>query len=70
MNQSLDILNNPNEIFENDFCIINLWTEHITWKPAKFNPKMEKMIHYWLDEKRINKNKVSEYVSIFHYYNK
>ena len=52
MNQSLDILNNPNEIFENDFCIINLWTEHITWKPAKFNPKMQNNIEYWFNEKR------------------
>ena len=69
MNQSLDILNNPNEIFENDFCIINLWTEHITWKPAKFNPKMENNINYWFDERR-RLGRVSEYVSIFHFYNK
>lgn len=40
MNTSLNILNNPNETFENDFCIINLINETITWKPGMFNPKM------------------------------
>ena len=52
MNDSLDILNNPNEAFENDFCIINLLTECVTWKPAKFNPKMANNIEYWFNERK------------------
>lgn len=47
----IDILNNPNEITENDLCIINLKTGHITWKPGKFNPKMQANINYWLSKK-------------------
>ena len=58
MNTSLDILNNQNETFENDFCIINLITECVTWKPAKFNPKMSNDIEYWFEERRkINASK-------------
>ena len=51
MNDSLDILNNPNSTFENDFCIINLIEETTTWKPGKFNPKMANSISYWFNEK-------------------
>jgi len=51
MNTSLDILNNPNEIFENDCCIINLITEEITWKAGMFNPKLQNCIKYWFNEK-------------------
>ena len=52
MNRRLDILNNPNEIFENDVVIINLKTEHITWKPMMYNPKYYNDIQYWLKERR------------------
>ena len=51
MNASLDILNNSNEIFENDFCTINLLTEEVTWKPRRFNPKMSNDIQYWFNQK-------------------
>ena len=52
MNLSLDILNNPNETFENDAVIINLITEEVTWKPCMFNPKLANNIKYWFDERR------------------
>ena len=51
MNYSLDILNNSNETFENDACIINLLTEEVTWKAGMFNPKMSNDIKYWFNEK-------------------
>lgn len=44
----IDIINNPNESTENDFCIINLKTSEITWKAGKYNPKMANDIKYWL----------------------
>jgi len=50
MNAFLDILGNQNEIFENDFCIINLFTKEVTWKPGKFNPKMSNSIQYWFKQ--------------------
>ena len=55
MNSFLDILNNPNEIFENDVVVINLITEEVTWKPMMFNPKYANSIKYWFDEKRKQK---------------
>ena len=51
MNAFLDILNNPNETFSNDFCTINLLTQEVIWKPGKFNPKMSNSIQYWFNEK-------------------
>jgi len=51
MNSLLDILNNPNETTENDFCIINLVTGHVTWKAGMYNPKMANNIEYWLKER-------------------
>ena len=44
----IDIINNPNESTENDFCIINLKTSEITWKAGKYTPKMANDIKYWL----------------------
>jgi hypothetical protein len=44
----LDIQNNSNEIFENEFCIVNLNTEQITWKPCSYMPKMAANIKYHL----------------------
>ena len=44
----LDIQNNPNEIFENQYCIVNLNTEQITWKPCSYMPKMANDIKYHL----------------------
>ena len=52
MNTSLDILNNPNEIFENDVCIINLITEEVVWKAGLFFPHIQNSIEYWFNEKR------------------
>ncbi len=54
MNDLLDILNNPNETTENDFCIINLKTGAVTWKAGMYNPKMANAIEYWLKELNIN----------------
>lgn len=51
MNATLDIVNNPNEFFENDYVIINLNTEEVTWKFGMFNPKLRKNILYWLKER-------------------
>ena len=51
MNYFLDILNNPNETFENDCCIINLITEEVIWKFGKFSPKMSNDIKYWFNQK-------------------
>jgi hypothetical protein len=53
MNKSLDIRNNPNEIYENDFAVINLNSEEITWKSGMFNPKLRKDILFHLK----NRNK-------------
>ena len=44
----LDIANNSNEIFENQFCIVNLNTEQITWKAGMYMPKMSRDIKYHL----------------------
>ena len=57
MNYSLDILNNPNETFENDSCIINLLTQKVTWKAGMFNPKMSNDIKYWFNQKKKVLNK-------------
>jgi hypothetical protein len=54
MNLSLDIISNPNEIFENDAVIVNIWTGHITWKPMMYNEKLRENILYWLKEKKKN----------------
>ncbi|MGR3218485.1 MAG: hypothetical protein ACUZ8H_01525 [Candidatus Anammoxibacter sp.] len=55
MNLTLDILNNPNETFENDAVIINLITKKITWKPMMFSPKLSNDIQYWFNElKKLN----------------
>jgi len=51
MNLTLDISNNPNEIFENDAVIINLNTEQITWKSGMFNPKYRNNIMFHLKER-------------------
>lgn len=58
MNDRLDILDNPNETFENDFCIINLKTEEITWKPGKFRPKLKRNILYWFSVRRERNSKL------------
>ena len=47
-NALLDISTNPNEIFENAHCIVNLNTEAITWKPGMYLPKMASNIRYHL----------------------
>jgi len=49
MDSHLDIGNNPNSHFENDYVIVNLNTEEITWKPGKYTPKMAIQIQFWLD---------------------
>ena len=54
MNLYLDILNNPNEIFENDAVIINLNSGEVTWKPMMFNPKLSNDIQYWLSKRNYN----------------
>ena len=54
-NLTLDIRNNPNTIFENDAVIVNLETEHITWKPMMWNPKYRNDIMFHLKER--NKSK-------------
>lgn len=51
MNDSLDIQNNPNATFENDFVFIHLDTEEITWKSGMFTPKMQKNILYHLKKR-------------------
>jgi hypothetical protein len=52
MNANLDIQNNPNVIFENDFCIINLIDQTVVWKAGRFNPKMQKDINFWFNYKK------------------
>ena len=52
MNSFLDILNNPNTITENKFCIINLLTNEITWKPGMYSPKVANDINYWLTKRK------------------
>lgn len=49
----IDIINNPNETTENEFCFINLKTNEIIWKPGKYNPKMANNIKYWLTKKNL-----------------
>ena len=51
MNDSLDTLNNTNDFFENDLCVINLITEEVVWKAGMFNPKSSNYIKYWFNEK-------------------
>ena len=51
MNLTLDISNNPNELFENDAVVINLNTEEITWKAGMFNPKYLNNIMFWLKQR-------------------
>jgi hypothetical protein len=52
MTTSLDFLNATSEIIENDFVIVNLATEEITWKVGMFNPKMQNNILYWLKQRK------------------
>lgn len=49
MNSTLDISTNPNELFENDYVLINLNTEEITWKPGMYTAKYADNIKYWLN---------------------
>lgn len=55
MTTSFDFLNATSEIIENEFAIVNLVTEEITWKAGMFNPKMQNNILYWLQERRETK---------------
>jgi hypothetical protein len=48
MDYRLDIVNNPNAVFENDCCIVYLNDNIILWKAGMFNPKMRNNILYWL----------------------
>ena len=50
MTTSFDFLNATSDIIENEFAIVNLITEEITWKAGMFNPKMQNDIKYWLTE--------------------
>jgi|SaaInl47_10m_RNA_FD_contig_51_650389_length_907_multi_4_in_0_out_0_1 hypothetical protein len=54
-NALLDISTNPNEIFENSHCIVNLNTEQITWKAGMYMPKMAKNIRYHLKVRNAKK---------------
>ncbi len=51
---TLDMRTNPNKTTENDFCVIDLVNETITWKPGMFNPKLQKNINYWFNYRKLN----------------
>lgn len=51
MDRTLNISQNTSETFENDYCVINLNSEEITWKAGMFDPKLRADILYWLEKR-------------------
>ena len=52
MNNSLNMTSKFLRTTENDFCIVDLLNETITWKSGMFNPKMRNDILYWFKERK------------------
>lgn len=39
------------DTFENDFCKVDVKNQNVIWKNGMFNPKMQKDILYWFNNK-------------------
>ena len=48
----MNFLTQSQEVIENEFVIVDLKNESITWKSGMFNPKMQNNILYWFAERR------------------